>query len=526
MADRKALIGEVLDGVVLHEQDQWTPGSDRLADPEGRVLALLTEIPAEGGGSGGSIPATRTIHVDPDRTDTYTADGSVSLPYKTAQAGIDALMALTAVSSEVNGVLRLAPSRAYVTETSQLVMTLPTDASAARRLAIVGDSVSASNTVILPPLRIDAPGNGSVNFIAMRGLCFAGVTGGAAQVLHVQGHASFTGQIRMYLSDMQFHTNSKATDAFYVDAVGGGSFGLFGVGHTNFVVHSSGTGNAIRMERGWMNLRGANVWGGSAAAINLSGSASVTLWSGELTVAGGTDTNLVTLAGTAGLHLNTVYANPRGNGHIVTHSGTGVISLRDVNTGQLPGGGTGGIDAAAGATVLLGVVTKADGSPVPVTVASSALLGRVVPSAQVGYVNAASGLTAVTAQAAIDELAADLSAQAADGVSFDNTTSGLTATDVQAAIDELKGQIAALPAFEVVAGAGLAADGSTWSVAVDDTTIEINGSGLVALKAYVDGSSDGASGSAWATSAPASLKAAIDRLATQLAAHLGGTIPA
>jgi hypothetical protein len=135
-------------------------------------------------------------------------------------------------------------------------------------------------------------------------------------------------------------------------------------------------------------------------------------------------------------------------------------------------------------------------------------------------------LTAVTAQAAIDELAADLSAMAADGVSFDNTASGLTATDVQAAIDELKGQIAAQPAFEVVAGAGLAADGSTWSVAVDDTTIEINGSGLVALKPYLDGSSDGASGSAWATSAPASLKAAIDRLATQLAAHLGGAIPA
>jgi hypothetical protein len=426
MADRKALIGELVDGVVLHEQDQWAPGSDRLVDPEGRALALLTELPGAGGGSGG-IPKTRTIHVDPERTDDYTADGSVSLPYKTAQAGIDALMALTAVSGEVNGVLRLAPSRAYVTETSQLVMTLPTDGSAARRLSIVGDSVSAANTIILPPLRIDAPGNNSVNFIAMRGLTFAGVSGGNARVLHVQGHASFTGQIRMYVSDVQFHTNSQATDAFYVDAVGGGSFGLFGIGHTNFVVHSSGSGNAILMERGWMNLRGSNIWGGAAPALNLSGTAAVTLWTGELTVAGGTDTNLVTLADTAGLHLNTVYANPRGNGHIVTHSGTGVISLRDVNTGQLPGGGTGGIDAVAGATVLLGVVTKADGSPVPVTVQSGALLGSVMPASQVGY---------------------------------------------------------------------------------------------------TDGSSDGNDGSAWATSAPGSVKDAIDRLATQVAAHLGGTIPA
>ncbi len=117
---------------------------------------------------------------------------------------------------------------------------------------------------------------------------------------------------------MQFHTNDNTDDAFYVDA-GGGSFGLYAVGHTNFVVRPGDTGNAIRMERGWMNLRGSNVWGGAAPAINLSGSASVTLMSGELTVTGGTNTDLVALAGTSSINLRDVFATPRGSGDVVIH---------------------------------------------------------------------------------------------------------------------------------------------------------------------------------------------------------------
>ncbi|SEB43963.1 hypothetical protein SAMN05192540_0285 [Maribacter dokdonensis] len=64
-------------------------------------------------------------------------------------------------------------------------------------------------------------------------------------------------------------------------------------------------------------------------------------------------------------------------------------------------------------------------------------------ASQVDYDNTTSGLTALTTQAAIDELAGagfvDTDDQNASQVDYDNTTSGLTATNTQAAIDELAG---------------------------------------------------------------------------------------
>jgi len=424
MTDRKVLIGDIVEGVVLHQQDAWATGDDRLVDPDGRTLALLEEITEPG--QIGSLGEVRTIYVDAERTDEYTPDGSFGKPYIDLQDGIDALMTLPVVDggSEVNGVLRIAPSRKYLSQTGQLIMTLPSDSASARRLALVADAVGGSNSLLLPPMRIDSPSNSSINFIAMRGLSFAGVSGGGADtVLHVKGHASFTGQLRFYLSDVQFNTNDKANDAFYVDA-GGGSFGLFAVGHTNFVVKAGDTGNAIRMERGWMNLRSCNVWGGAAPAIHLSGSASVTLMGGELTVTGGTNTDLVALTDTSSVNLRDVFATPRGSGDLVNHTGVGgFISLYDVMVDQAS---TGDINAPNGAAVVLGVCTYANGAPVPVNVASPAQIVRVVPGRQV---------------------------------------------------------------------------------------------------AYADESSDGDDGSAWATSAPLTVNQAIDRLATQLASHLGGVIP-
>lgn len=429
MADRKVLIGDIADGIVLHHQDQWTPGSDRLIDPDGRTLALLSEIPEPGEpGEIGTLGEVRTIYVDAERTDEYTPDGSFGKPFIEMQDALDALMTLVAdtVGSEVNAAIRIAPSRKYTSQASPLVMTLPSSGANARRLALVADSVGASNVILLPPMRVESPSNSSINFIAMRGLSFVGKNGGSGDtnsVMHVQGHASFTGQIRFYLSDVQFTTSTNADNAFYVDA-GGGSFGMFAVGHCTFSVNSADDGNAIYMERGWLNLRNSNIWGGAAPAINLSGSASVTLMSGELTVTAGTDTPLVTLADTASVNLRDVFATARGTGAVVSHSGAGgFISLYDV---QVDPTSTGGIEALSGAPILLGICVRPTGVPVPVNVASPAQIIRLIPGAQV---------------------------------------------------------------------------------------------------AYADESSDGDEGSAWATSAPLTIKDAIDRLATQVAAHLGGTIP-
>jgi hypothetical protein len=146
--------------------------------------------------------------------------------------------------------------------------------------------------------------------------------------------------------------------------------------------------------------------------------------SGELTVTGGTDTPLVTLADTSAVNLRDVFATARGAGAVVSHSGAGgFITLYDV---LLDPTSTGGVEALSGAPVLLGVCVRPSGVPVPVSVASPAQIVRLVPGQQV---------------------------------------------------------------------------------------------------AYADGSSDGDEGSAWATSAPVTINDALNRLATQVATHLGGVIP-
>ena len=62
----------------------------------------------------------------------------------------------------------------------------------------------------------------------------------------------------------------------------------------------------------------------------------------------------------------------------------------------------------------------------------------------IAYSGTASGLAAATVQAAIDELAADVSVitpDSATGITYSGTASGLAATNVQAAIDELDATI-------------------------------------------------------------------------------------
>lgn len=62
----------------------------------------------------------------------------------------------------------------------------------------------------------------------------------------------------------------------------------------------------------------------------------------------------------------------------------------------------------------------------------------------IAYSGTASGLAAATVQAAIDELAADVSGvtpDSATGITYSGTASGLEATNVQAAIDELAADV-------------------------------------------------------------------------------------
>lgn len=414
MTDRKVLIGEVEAGMVLHLQDQWSTGSDRLIDPDGRTLALLSEITEPG--EIGTLGEVRTLYVDAQRVDTYTPDGTFGKPYINLQDALDALMTLitTIGGTQINAAIRIAPSGKYMNETGQLVMALPNTGVNTRRLALVADSVGESSVVLLPPIRVDSPDDDSINFIAMRGLNFAGKSGGGgmtSSVMHVKGHFDFTGQIRCYLSDVQFSTATFVDNAFYVDT-GGGSFGLFAAGHTTFQVSASNTGNAIYMERGAMNLRGSNIWGGAAPAINLSNSASVTLMSGELTVAAGTNTTLASLEDSASLNLRDVSATGRGSGAIVSHTGSGgTITLYDV---LVDSASTGEIEAFSGATVLVGICVRTTGEPVLVLAASPEQIVGIVPAAQIAYADGSNGAWAtsapLTTNEAIDRLAAQFSA--------------------------------------------------------------------------------------------------------------------
>jgi len=63
-------------------------------------------------------------------------------------------------------------------------------------------------------------------------------------------------------------------------------------------------------------------------------------------------------------------------------------------------------------------------------------------ASDITFDNAASGLTATDAQAAIDELKTGLDNQnEASEITYDNSASGLTATDVKAALDEIDGRV-------------------------------------------------------------------------------------
>jgi len=55
MTDRNILIGNVVNGVLQHQQGQWTPGSDRLVDPDNRQLALTSEVTAAAEGIQGAV---------------------------------------------------------------------------------------------------------------------------------------------------------------------------------------------------------------------------------------------------------------------------------------------------------------------------------------------------------------------------------------------------------------------------------------------------------------------------------------
>ena len=69
MADRKVLIGDLVGGMIRHQQGQWDDLIDRVADPAGRVLALLSEITAAAHGIDGAVdtyaelPAANTLPV-------------------------------------------------------------------------------------------------------------------------------------------------------------------------------------------------------------------------------------------------------------------------------------------------------------------------------------------------------------------------------------------------------------------------------------------------------------------------------
>jgi len=54
MADHKILIGDLQNGMVVHHQGQWAE-SDRVTDPQGRRLALTTEIAAGAVGISGAV---------------------------------------------------------------------------------------------------------------------------------------------------------------------------------------------------------------------------------------------------------------------------------------------------------------------------------------------------------------------------------------------------------------------------------------------------------------------------------------
>jgi len=78
MADHKVLIGEVVEGLVVHGQQGWAE-NDRLTDPQGRRLALVEELAA----ISGVVQDEHLVHIDASRGDDATGDGSLGHPYRT-----------------------------------------------------------------------------------------------------------------------------------------------------------------------------------------------------------------------------------------------------------------------------------------------------------------------------------------------------------------------------------------------------------------------------------------------------------
>lgn len=70
--------------------------------------------------------------------------------------------------------------------------------------------------------------------------------------------------------------------------------------------------------------------------------------------------------------------------------------------------------------------------------------GDPIDSKDVTYNGTSSGLSATNVQAAIDEVAGDVSSLDSEDVAYDSTSSGLSATNVQGAIDEIAGDISDL----------------------------------------------------------------------------------
>lgn len=85
MNEHKVLIGEVVDGLVTHHQEDWA-ANDRVTDPQGRRLALVDDL----AGIGGIAQDEHLVHVDATRGSDTTGDGTLAKPYKTLAHAHDA----------------------------------------------------------------------------------------------------------------------------------------------------------------------------------------------------------------------------------------------------------------------------------------------------------------------------------------------------------------------------------------------------------------------------------------------------
>lgn len=137
-----------------------------------------------------------------------------------------------------------------------------------------------------------------------------------------------------------------------------------------------------------------------------------------------------------------------GTNHAITRSNTDAAVFKFTATGDWITGDTMTVDSTPvtvytpnGTSPLTGayvintdVIASINGTRVVLYTANTQ--ASSIDAIDVVYDNSVSGLSAVTAQGAIDEL------RSSQNIVYDNTVSGLTANDVQAAIDEV---VAAMP---------------------------------------------------------------------------------